>query len=114
MPFLRPGFHHFHIRKRIHKKHEPYPPKDPVKRNYDRLIYIVVVAGPLFNIPQLLKVWMNESADGVSLFSWVGYAVVSIVWFCYGLIHKERPLVVMNVTLFATQIFIITGIIMYS
>jgi len=45
------GLHHFHRRKRIYQKHEPYPHPDKWKRFMDHAIYCVGVFGPIMTIP---------------------------------------------------------------
>ena len=67
------GLHHFHRRKKLHKLNELYPTKDPLKRFMDKAIYVVGVFGPLMTIPQVIKIWGDKTAAGVSLISWVSY-----------------------------------------
>lgn len=77
------GLHHYHIRKRIYQKHEPFPSKNKLKRNFDKLIYIAVIFGPIMTIPQLLKIWTSKNAAGVSFIAWASFSVISILWLTY-------------------------------
>ena len=108
------ALHHQHIRKRIYKNHEEFPHPDKVKRFFDRLIYFAVFAMPIMNIPQLLEIWLNKSAKGVSLVSWIGFAFLSSIWFVYGLLHKEKPIIFMNGSLIFLQLAIVIGIVLYG
>ncbi len=93
------GLRHLHRRKR--------------KNFIDRFIYIFAIGGPLMNIPQLLKIWIEKSASGVSIISWVGFSLTALIWLIYGVIHKEKPIVVANVLYFVLQIGIIVGALLY-
>lgn len=76
------------------------------KREFDELMYAVGVAGPLFVIPQIIQVWFAVGAAGVSPLSWGLLGLGSLLWVVYGVIHKERVIVVSN-ALFATVDFLV-------
>ena len=108
------GFHHYHIRKRIHQKHEPYPHPDKLKRVYDKIIYVAVIAGPIINFPQLFKIWIYKNAAGVSFISWIGFSIISLLWLIYGILHKDKPILFMNSALIIIQALIAIGTILYG
>ena len=108
------GLHHFHRRKRIHKLHELYPTKDPLKRFMDKAIYVVGVFGPLMTIPQVIKIWGDKTAAGVSLLSWVSYLFVAVFWVVYGVMHKEKPIIITYSTWIILEIMVVAGIILYG
>ena len=105
------GMHHFHRRKRIYLKHEPYPHPHKWKRLLDEVIYVVGICGPLLTIPQLFTVWVKHNASGLSLFSWVGYAFIAIIWLIYGITHKEKPIIFSNIMWLAMEVLLIIGIL---
>lgn len=80
----------------------------------DNIVYLAVFIGPLVNIPQLLKVWIEHSVTGVSILTWAGLASISLLWLWYGVYHKEKPLIIMNAALLAFQIFILLGVLLYK
>ena len=108
------GLHHYHIRKRIHQKHEAYPHPDKLKRIFDKIIYGAVIIGPIMNLPQLLKIWVYKNAAGVSFVSWISFSIISVIWLIYGLLHKEKPIIIMNSSLMIIQAFIAVGALIYS
>ena len=60
--------HHLHKRKRVTQKGlEPYPSRDRWKNLMDKLIWIFGIVGPILTIPQILKIWVDKNASGVSL-----------------------------------------------
>ena len=84
------------------------------KHRIDSVIYIAAIGGPLMNLPQLFKIWISKSANGVSLLSWSGFAVISLMWVYYGYIHKNKPILLMNSALFVIQTLIATGTLLYG
>jgi uncharacterized protein with PQ loop repeat len=83
-------------------------------RTIDRLIYIVVVVGPIMNVPQLYKIWAHKDATGVSAVSWIGFSVGSLLWIVYGVAHKDKPIIIMNVALMIIQALIAVGTVLYG
>ena len=108
------ALHHMHKRKRIYQNLEPYPHPDRWKRMMDKMIYVVGIGGPVLTIPQLLKIWVEKNAGGVSLFTWSAYFIGSFLWLVYGLMHKEKPIIVAHVLFLFVFGFIIVGTILYS
>lgn len=108
------GVHHFHIRKRIHQNHESYPHPDKWKRLMDKLIYVIGILVPIMTFPQLIKIWIDKNATGVSLISWSTYLIAAIFWLIYGIMHKEKPIIITNVLWIFFDIFIVVGIIIYG
>ena len=106
--------HHKHLRKRVYKNLEKYPNKDPIKRFFDKLVYIAGIATPILTLPQLFEVWVNKNAIGVSLFTWCSYLLMAIIFSIYGFLHKEKPLIIMYVSMSIIEFFLIIGIIIYG
>ena len=111
---MRMGLHHFHIRKRIHKHHEPYQHPDRLKRSVDKMIYVVALVGPLFNLPQLLKVWLSQNATGVSAISWGAFMFVAAFWLMYGILHRSKPIIIANIFYLFFQAAIFLGAVLYG
>jgi uncharacterized protein with PQ loop repeat len=105
---------HHHLRKRILKNKDSFPHKDKYKRFLDHIIYAIGVAGPLFTIPQLLKVYIDRSATDVSLISWTGFLIIAIVWLLYGIAHKEWPIIVTYAAWIAVELPLVIGIILFG
>ena len=79
----------------------------------DRVIYFAVFFAPLSNIPQLLKVWGEGTAEGVSALSWFCFAGISALWLAYGLVHRDRPIIYMNVALICVQTAVAVGAVVH-
>ena len=113
MPTQNVGMHHLHKRKRVHKKLEKYPHPNKFKRFFDKLIYFVAICGPLLTVPQVLKIWINQDASSISAFSWIGYLFLSVIWFTYGVLHKEKPIIIANTLIFILNLLVVIGTVLY-
>jgi len=105
--------HHLHKRKRIHIKYEKYPPKEKFKRLIDKLIYIGAIFGPLISLTQVYEIWYYKTAAGVSLITWAGYFLGAFVWLAYGIIHKEKPIVLNSILWIIVNGLIVIGTFIY-
>lgn len=111
---MEKGMYHFHRRKRIHKKLEKYPSKNKWINLIDKLIYVVIATGIIITIPQVCKIWIEKNASGVSFVSWSGYLILSLFWLTYGLVHKEKPIIISNTLWIFLYILIISGVWLYG
>ena len=108
------GMHHFHIRKRVHENLEPYPHPNKWKRFMDKAIYVVGAFGLVMTLPQLMNIWVDQNAAGVSVVSWGAYLVCAIFWLAYGLLHRVKPIIYTNSVWIVLETMIITGALMYG
>lgn len=108
------ALHHLHKRKRIHKKKEQYPHPRPLKRMIDHLIYGIGVLAPIMASFQAVKIWSEQTADGVSLTTFAFNMIANVFWFIYGVVHKEKPIIMMYVLFFIVNAIIVTGILKFS
>lgn len=106
--------HHQHDPKGIHSKHAKLAHNNKLVRFYDHFIYIIVVAAPIANLPQLFKIWIEKDASGVSAISWFLFSVMSVSWLIYGLLHKNKHILLMNGALMLVQAFIAIGAVIYN
>lgn len=108
------ALHHLHIRKRIHQKHEVFPSSRPLIRVIDFFIYAGGIIGPFVALPQLLEIWVRKNASGISVATWTGYCVLTSFWILYGVVHKEKPIVVANIVWLFFNIAITIGAAIYQ
>ena len=76
----------------------------------DNLVYIAALFGVFANIPQLTRIWIDKSVAGVSIITWIGFLLGSSFWLCYGIVHKEKPIIITNALYVAIQFFIVIGL----
>ncbi|MBT4350941.1 hypothetical protein HN865_04685 [Candidatus Woesearchaeota archaeon] len=111
---MHEGLHHIEKRKRTEGQHEPYPSKDKLKNIIDKSIYITGLFGLVMTIPQILKIYVEQNASGISILSWIAYLFMSSSWIAYGIVHKEKPIVFTYAGWVIMKILIIIGVILYG
>lgn len=80
---------------------------------FDDGMYLVALVTPILTIPQLLTIWIQRQTGGVSLLTWGAYAAMSGVWLIYGLLHRQKPLVVSQACLFVIDLAVVLGITLF-
>ncbi|MGH7175288.1 MAG: hypothetical protein ACREGR_02945 [Minisyncoccia bacterium] len=105
------GQEHLHARKRLFTNLEPFPARNFGKRMLDYVIYIAAVAQPVALIPQAVLVLGPQGAAGASAVTWSILGAVGILWILYGLVHKEKPIVLSNALSVILDFVIVYGIL---
>lgn len=106
------GLHHHHLKKRYKNLDKELPSK--TKKFVDTAIYFIGIAGPLMTIPQVIKIFVSKTAAGVSLLSWISYTIIALFWLWYGILHKDKPIIITNLGWFIVDLIIIIGTLIYG
>lgn len=114
MVFSGHGLHHFSLRNRFHLKHEPFPSRNKQIRLLDKVIYLVGVLGPVMTLPQIIKIFVLQNASGVSFITYFFLTIFSGVWLAYGIVHKEKPIIISNILWIVSELLIVIGTILYG
>jgi uncharacterized protein with PQ loop repeat len=56
---------------------------------FDSVLYALSIVTIAMTIPQAASVWMNRSAQGVSVITWGTYLVSACVWLVHGLRQRD-------------------------
>lgn len=80
----------------------------------DEIFYVGGIISPIIAMPQAYKIYSSQSANGVALETWVMYFLGAVCMSVYGLVHKQRPILFMNLTVLPVYILIIVGIVIYG
>ena len=108
------GFYHLHRRKRVHKKLETYPHKNKWVRTLDCFLVVIALIGPIFDLPQIYKIYTAKNAIGVSFLSWLAYGLICIPWIVYGVVHKEKPIIIAYTLWLFTDLAVVIGTLLYG
>lgn len=68
----------------------------------------------LMTIPQVLTIWMNHQAAGVSIASWSAYLLSAVLWFWYGLTQRDRNIYLPCIGWMVLDGAVITGVLLYA
>ncbi len=79
----------------------------------DKTCLVFSILMPATTIPQIWSIYRNQNVEGLSLLMWVLYLIFVIPFLIYGIVHKEKPIIVLNILWIVAQLTIITGILIY-
>ncbi len=80
----------------------------------DKIVLIIAFLAPLVEIPQLLEIYVNKAAQNVSIITWGMFVIFGIPWLFYGIVHKEKPIIILYTLWIIIDSLIVIGIIMYG
>ena len=83
-------------------------------RLIDDVVYVLGFLVPILTIPQAATIWINKTAEGVSLITWTVYLINTIIWTTYGVIHKEKPVIFAFAAMTVLNAVIVVGAILYK
>ena len=64
----------------------------PSVRGLERVLRLLSVFTMLMTVPQVLTVWTDPDASGVSLVSWVSYLLGACLWLVYGIQKHDKTI----------------------
>lgn len=99
---------------KTHKKRSAVTKKAKKHALVDRATYIAAIVEPIITIPQAADIFVHHTAAGISLSSWIGYELLTVVWVWYAIAHKDRLILIYNAMYFVVQTVIIIGGFMYG
>lgn len=106
--------HHVHKRKRIHHKKEVFPHPHKWVNFLDNFLLFIAVLGPVVVIPQIVKVYLHQEVTGLSIWTWGLLTIGAVPWVLYGLVHKEKPIIISYGLWFLAYLSIVIGILLYG
>jgi len=80
----------------------------------DHSIYLIGILAPLMGGTQALKIWTEKTADGIAIQFFAFNVFANIFWLTYGVLHKEKPIIMMYSLWLVVNISIVTGTVIYS
>ncbi len=85
-----------------------------VKKVLDKMAYVVAIIGPLSSLDQVLTLWREKNAAGVSLVVWLVILFTSIFWSLYATVHKERVIFLSHIIWIVLTSIILCEIVLFS
>lgn len=93
----------------LSKKSEKY-----VASFIDHIIYAIALISPIMTIPQVVKIFAEQNASGVSAMTWLTYVITSAFWVFYGILHNEKPIIYSNILWVFLSFLIVIGTMIYG
>ncbi|MBE1276125.1 SemiSWEET transporter [Enterovibrio baiacu] len=87
-----------------------------VGKALEPLMLAMGLISPLATLPQIYKLYFShsESAEGLSLVTWLLYTFIASLWTIYGLYHKNPTIWVGNGLGFIMYVAMVIGIIAHA
>lgn len=79
----------------------------------DYVVSAFMFMSPLFEIPQAINIYTQKSSDTVSLPTWTLFFVASVAWLIYGIRHKLRSVVFIQIIYMLIEATVVVGILIY-
>jgi uncharacterized protein with PQ loop repeat len=79
----------------------------------ERILGAVSILTMLSTIPQVLAVWTEPGASGVSLVSWVAYLVGACLWFIHGLQKRDKSIYLACVGWILLDAGVVVGVLLH-
>ncbi|MBT7903098.1 hypothetical protein HN587_04475 [Candidatus Woesearchaeota archaeon] len=105
--------HHIHKRKAVHKNNQKHFISDKKIKLLDGICTWVAVIMPLSALPQIHKIYFLKQTEGVSLLMWLLLFFLSIPLFIYGVVHKEKPILILNLLWLIMQSIVVIGLLIF-
>ena len=99
--------------RRAKKGAEPLLPLGKWKRLMDKAIYVVILVSLSLTIPQITTVWIGRDVSGVSVITWTTYALTSAFWLTYGIMHKEKPIILSSIAWVVLYGLVAVGVLVF-
>lgn len=87
--------------------------REKIKRVFDKFIAVVGLIGPIMTTPQIINVWVHHHVEGLAIASWGTYVMTSSFWLIYGILHKERAIILVNTAWILANASVVTGILIF-
>ena len=71
--------------------------REKLAKAIDKFIYVIALFWPIMTVPQIIKIWETKDVAWLSIRTWSAYITNSSFWLIYGLLHKEKPIIISQI-----------------
>ena len=75
---------------------------------------MAAIVEPLFSLPQAYQIYHDQAATSVSILSWLGFELMTLIWLWYGVVHKEKMILIYQGLFFIIDGSVLVGAIYYG
>ena len=79
-----------------------------------RLLGAMSIFTMLMTLPQIVTIWTQRQASGVSVLTWSAYLVSAVLWLWYGLRKGDRTLYLPCIGWIVLDLAVIAGALRYA
>jgi uncharacterized protein with PQ loop repeat len=84
------------------------------KNGLDKFAYVIIGVTLLVGFPQVYQIWTTQSAEDVSLLSWIGYSGIALFWLWFGLERKVKPIIISSLAYLLIDVSVVVGILQFG
>lgn len=96
----------FHLQKHLTRKQEVTA--------VDRLMNLAAIIHPMTAIPQVYKIYSTQDVGGVSLWTWLGFMCLGLIFLAYGILHRIKPFIMTQILWFIVDFLVVFGVLLYA
>lgn len=93
--------------------HKKQSQKTQTTKIIDRICTVFAVFMPATSIPQAVQIYQTQDVSGLSLATWILYIIGVIPFLLYGIVHREKQLIILNALWLLMSTIIVVGILIY-
>lgn len=75
---------------------------------------VAAIVHPFMGAPQVYQVYSTQETRGLSIWTWLAWLALGLIFLVYGIAHKLGPYILMQVLWIILDVLIIAGIILYG
>jgi len=80
----------------------------------ERVLRVMSVVTMLMTVPQVLNIWIDGNAGGVSMVSWSAYLVSACLWLVYGLKKHDKTIYIACIGWIVLDAAIVAGVMVHG
>ncbi len=89
------------------------PPRLAPVDGLEKILRLLSVVTMLMTVPQILTIWIDGNASGVSLASWASYLFSACLWFAYGVRKRDKTIYLACIGWILLDAAVVIGIIVH-
>jgi len=89
-------------------------PKQKRQSFLDKIIVIAAIAEPLCMLPQIIGIFRYKNASGISIFTWIGFDLLTMIWIWYAIVNKQKMVLLYQSLFCIFDTLLIVGAIVYG
>ena len=79
----------------------------------ERILNLLSLFTMAMTVPQVVAVWTQQNAGGVSLISWSAYLLAAVVWFFHGLQKRDPAIYLACIGWIILDAAIVIGVVVH-
>ena len=80
----------------------------------DKTILTVAIVEPFFTLPQALIIFETKNASDISILTWVGFNIMTLIWIWYAINKKDKIVLIYQGLFFLFNSVVIIGALLYG